>query len=392
MRKFVRKVIKLVVLHVFDSDSDGVDDTEEVADCDVCDEETIRRVFNLKCEAVTNQAIDKDKYILYLDGTLNSSPNVVVGLSGNTVEVYNFSNNRVAKLQTFEVSGDVTGVKSSRENNNIFYVGSKNCCIDIIDLRSDNKISFKDTTVAPEDEYKPLNCLDISSNNLLLCGGTDLYAGDAYILFWDIRKVKLLGAYWESHTDDITQVKFHPDDPNKLISGSTDGLINLYDLSQSSEDDAFIDCLNTESSIEELSWFREDNKDMVACVTHTSDLQTWRLEDAQPYGYFHKEEIAKELKRKLEDYCYVASIQVNTDDKLVGLIGSNFGNGSCLRGFGVDKRSLLPLFDVKGNEQRVRCSWLQKNSNILIMGGEAGSIDVWSVETNFGINNKRKKL
>lgn len=92
------------------------------------------------------------------------------------------------------------------------------------------------------------------------------------------------------------QVKFHPDNPNKLISGSTDGLINLYDLSQSSEDDAFIDCLNTESSIEELSWFREDNKDMVACVTHTSDLQTWRLEDAQPYGYFHKEEIAKELK------------------------------------------------------------------------------------------------
>lgn len=57
-------------MKIADSDSDGVDDTEEVADCDVCDEETIRRVFNLKCEAVTNQAIDKDKYILYLDGTL----------------------------------------------------------------------------------------------------------------------------------------------------------------------------------------------------------------------------------------------------------------------------------------------------------------------------------
>ncbi|GJQ80771.1 hypothetical protein Trydic_g9363 [Trypoxylus dichotomus] len=366
---------------------------EELEDCNVCDETTIKQIFNLRCEAVTSKTINKNKYVLYLDGTLKSTPNIIVGLSDNMVEVYNFSNNQLAKLETFELSENVVGVRSCRENENIFYIGSRNCQIEIIDLRDSKSRSYlKDTTIEAPSNYKPLNCFDISSNNLLLCGGTDLYGGDAYILFWDIRKTNLLGAYWESHTDDITQVMFHPEDPNKLISGSTDGLINLYDLSNATEDDAFLDSLNSESSVEQISWFIEDNKDAIGCVTHTSDMQIWKLEDVQPYAHFHKEEIAKELKRKLEDYCYIASIQVNKHNSLIALVGSNYGNGECLRSFGVNRKNLLPLFDVKGNKQRVRCSWLNKNDDILVTGGENGSIDIWNVETNFGTNNKRKKI
>lgn len=65
---------------------------------------------------------------------------------------------------------------------------------------------ISDTTLETATNHKPLNCFDVSSNNLLLSGATDLYAGDAYVLFWDVRKMALLGAYWESHTDDVTDV------------------------------------------------------------------------------------------------------------------------------------------------------------------------------------------
>lgn len=46
----------------------------------------------------------------------------------------------------------------------------------------------------------------MSRNDRLLSAGTDSFDGDAFLLFWDIRNPKLLGGYWESHTDDITEV------------------------------------------------------------------------------------------------------------------------------------------------------------------------------------------
>lgn len=80
-------------------------------------------------------------------------------------------------------------------------------------------------------------------------------------MFWDIRykkheihyplssKLNFLGGYWESHTDDITWLAFHPTMENALTSGSTDGLINIFDLKKSSEDEALKHSLNTESSV-----------------------------------------------------------------------------------------------------------------------------------------------
>lgn len=58
------------------------------------------------------------------------------------------------------------------------------------------------------NKTKPLTCFDVAGNNQILSAGTELFEGDAYILFWDIRQQKLLGGYWDSHTDDITQVRF----------------------------------------------------------------------------------------------------------------------------------------------------------------------------------------
>lgn len=70
---------------------------------------------------------------------------------------------------------------------------------------------------------------------------------------------------------------------NKLISGAIDGLINVYDLTKTSEDDALVDTLNTESSIDKLSCFYNDNKCCISCITYTSDLQLWDLDDGEPY-------------------------------------------------------------------------------------------------------------
>jgi hypothetical protein len=53
---------------------------------------------------------------------------------------------------------------------------------------------------------KPLSDFDVAFNGRFICGGTELIDDDAFLLFWDVRSTNLLGGYWESHTDDITQV------------------------------------------------------------------------------------------------------------------------------------------------------------------------------------------
>lgn len=83
---------------------------------------------------------------------------------------------------------------------------------------------------------------------------------------------------------------------NTLISGSTDSLINVYALSQPSEDDALVDSLNTESSVEQLLWFKENGKNCLSCITHVADLQLWCLDDVKPYKHVRRSELAKEIK------------------------------------------------------------------------------------------------
>lgn len=108
-----------------------------------------------------------------------------------------------------------------------------------------------------ESKVKPLASFDINCDERLLAGGTEHIGGDAFILFWDIRlsnskisnENKLLGGYWESHMDDVTCLAFHPNKRDVLASGSTDGLINIFDLEQTSEDSALCYSLNTESSV-----------------------------------------------------------------------------------------------------------------------------------------------
>jgi hypothetical protein len=55
-------------------------------------------------------------------------------------------------------------------------------------------------------KLKPLSDFDIASSSRFICGGTELIDDDSFLLFWDVRSTSLLGGYWESHTDDITQV------------------------------------------------------------------------------------------------------------------------------------------------------------------------------------------
>lgn len=66
----------------------------------------------------------------------------------------------------------------------------------------------KYTVISDKEEelVRPYECMDISCNGRVLCAGSQLVEDDAYLVFWDNRLPKPLGGYWNSHTEDITQV------------------------------------------------------------------------------------------------------------------------------------------------------------------------------------------
>ncbi|KAK5121093.1 hypothetical protein LTR85_005577 [Meristemomyces frigidus] len=74
--------------------------------------------------------------------------------------------------------------------------------------------------------------------------------GDVSVLLYDTRNPAVpLRNYAESHTDSITQLAFHPTQPNVLLSGSTDGLVSIFDVNQADEEDALNQVLNPRSAV-----------------------------------------------------------------------------------------------------------------------------------------------
>ncbi len=88
-------------------------------------------------------------------------------------------------------------------------------------------------------------------------------------------------------------MKFHSKNPDLILSGSTDGLICVFDISQTDEDDALLCTLNTESSVGKINWHETPlGKDLVSCITHTNDLQLFNAED------FDEAELLKSFDRE----------------------------------------------------------------------------------------------
>lgn len=55
-------------------------------------------------------------------------------------------------------------------------------------------------------------------------------AGDSTLTFWDLRKMKQLAVFNETHGAEITCAQFSKINPSHLLASSLDGMICFYDL------------------------------------------------------------------------------------------------------------------------------------------------------------------
>lgn len=221
---------------------------------------------------------------------------------------------------------------------------------------------------------KPVNCFDVNSNDKLICAGTDELNGNVYLLFFDVRERRLMGGFFESHQEEITDVKFHSHNPDILASGSTDGLINIFDCKQESEDDALQFSLNTCDSVQKIKWH---HKNSLSCITNTNDLLLYNYESQDLMKKWSRTEITDAMKRKSVIDCNLIDCY-DIGDEMMFLGTSNYNKGECLRSLKFNDTSLTPLADFKGNSQIIRASLFDETKNVYMTFGEKAIISVWS--------------
>lgn len=198
---------------------------------------------------------DDPSYIL--DLSLSPIDLIAVSCSNHAVRLHAKETLRV--LGEYQGhTGAVFGVRFSPPLPNLLFTGSSDGTVRSCDVRQPGSSAVRVFRSDPDHAYCSF---DVSCNDTVVCAGTEQLGEDSFLVFWDSRMVGsgakkdgLLGVYSESHSDDITAVRFHPKQADRLASGSTDGLVNVFDLSLGQEDDALVTTCNCDSSASALCW------------------------------------------------------------------------------------------------------------------------------------------
>jgi WD40 repeat protein len=89
----------------------------------------------------------------------------------------------------------------------------------------------------------------------------------------------------ESHTDTITSLNLHPSLPTLLLSSSTDGLVNVFDIGKPDEEEALYQVINHRSAVAHAG-FMFPSTDIYALGTDETmsfyALQSQKEEEEEP--------------------------------------------------------------------------------------------------------------
>lgn len=276
-------------------------------------------------------------------------------------------------------SGPLCGVVFSHTSPDFLYSCSADGTVRGWDVRRPGTDAVQVFKSNPSHRY---SSFDLSCSDTLLCGGTEqVNDEDSFLVFWDVRKPggRLLGVYSESHSDDVTQVTFHPQDKDRLASGSTDGLVNVFDLSRGAEEEALLSTCNSDSSAGFVCWSGA-NYTQLLCLSHDEGLHLWdlsQLDTDEPLTIFSTSD-ARSLTLTPDgggvDYL-VGGRWLEEAQKLLVVGGKNSGELHLME---CDDGGLRLLRSLEGGHaSTVRCFLWDAAEEALVTAGEDAQLLLW---------------
>uniref|UniRef100_A0A6A7G1F7 WD repeat-containing protein 89 n=1 Tax=Hirondellea gigas TaxID=1518452 RepID=A0A6A7G1F7_9CRUS len=331
-------------------------------DRDTCSESEIAEIFPLhyqvKKKTQLSESFQDSNTCVRLVAD-NKEANLAAASKKGEITLVNVDT--ATKMATFSAhTSEVTSLKFCPVNSNLLYSSSLDNTVKVWDLRSNN--SEQSYQYTEEDcNSMEFTCLDVNSSGEFLCAGTSLLNEEsAYLIFWDARNnKKTLGGYSESHSDDITHLKFHPSKRHILASGAMDNLINVYDIVKPSEADAFSHCIDFGTTPDYISWDRHSShSSKLFAVNYPQQVQYWDIDGTKPIADLSAKRLCKAMKRQRPEQCHFISLNYDSDLNPMLMVSSNLScesqQDACIRTitYNREKNRVKPhaVFELKGNK------------------------------------------
>ncbi|EED22240.1 WD repeat protein [Talaromyces stipitatus ATCC 10500] len=224
----------------------------------------------------------------------------------------------------------------------------------------------------------PILSLSCDPESYTIVAGTELESYQATVALWDIRAPgQIRQQYIESHNDDVTELQFHPTRKNVLLSGSTDGLVNLYDTNIQDEDETLLQVIN-HGSIHHAGFLSDDavyalSHDETFSIHPITNPDSEEPHEPSPIQFgdvrpsLHCEYVVQALSTNQGTYLAAG----NTTEKCLDLFPITPSPT-----WGFDYTNVWRLPEAHG-EEIVRAVYLDEQSRTVFTGGEDGFIRAW---------------
>ncbi|NWY45885.1 WDR89 protein, partial [Sylvia atricapilla] len=279
--------------------------------------------------------------------------------------------------------GLLSGVRFAHTRDSLVFSACSQGSVRCWDVRSASQEPVQVFTGYPSNVFISF---DLSCSDLIVCAGTEKAEKDTFLVFWDARGVtdcasstkEPLGVYSESHNDDITKICFHPTEPNLVVSGSTDGLVNVFDINKDNEDDALISTCNSDSSVSSLGWAGEGYK-QVYCTTHDEGFCWWdmaQLDTEDPITLLHVLDARESVCTENHGLHYLVGGLYHEKAGKLFLVGGTSTGNIHLISCSTDGLSLVGTL-CGGHSATVRSFCWSPSDESLLTGGEDAQLLLW---------------
>ncbi|XP_025969915.2 WD repeat-containing protein 89 [Dromaius novaehollandiae] len=329
---------------------------------------------------------EEPAYLLDIDVSKSaqsgSSRFVAVSCSNKSIRIYNRETLNFLREYS-SCPGILNGVRFAHACDGVVFSACSDGTIKCWDIRLATQKAVQTFSGYPSNVFISF---DINCSDLIICAGTEKVEKDAFLVFWDARgdtncastSKEPLGVYSESHNDDITRICFHPIKPSLVVSGSTDGLVNVFDINKDNEDDALISTCNSDSSVSFIGWSGRDYK-QVYCMTHDEGFCWWdlaQLDTEEPITLLHVLDVREAVCIENGSLNYlVGGWYHEKADKLLLIGGTSTGNIH-LMNCGLDGLSLVGTLHG-GHAAAVRSFCWDVTDESLLTGGEDAQLLLW---------------